>query len=90
MQHPNFPGAANIGFDLGNHLVAVGVGDIDRLIETGARDAWLRLRVQFDECDTLRCLLCLQGAIDDVLVQRLPPHTVAELKTWYQNHIADE
>ena len=90
MRHPKFPGAANIGLELGTRLLAVGIDSVERLEEVGAREAWLRLRVQFPECDEVVWLLALQGAIDDVLVPKLPAARVAELKRWHAVHCADE
>lgn len=90
MRHPKFTGAPNIGLDLGTQLMAVGIDSIERLEDVGAREAWLRLRVQFPERDNLRSLLALQGAIDDVLAPKLPAARVAELRHWYEVHLADE
>lgn len=90
MRHPKFTGAANIGFELGTQLLAVGIDSIERLEEVGAREAFLRLRVQFPDLDNVRCLLALQGAIDDVLAPKLPAARAAELRHWYAVHRADE
>lgn len=88
--HPRFAGAANVGYELGSQLLAVGIDSPERLAEVGPREAWLRLRVQFPGCNGLRTLLALQGAVDDLLVEQLSPHVVAELKTWRERHLADE
>jgi hypothetical protein len=81
---------ANIGLDLGGQLVAVGVDGFERLADLGAREAWLRLRVQFPQRGDLATLLALQGAIDDVLAPRLRAELRAELRAWFERHLADE
>jgi hypothetical protein len=89
MRHPRFPAAANIGLELGSQLAAVGVDSLDRLTDVGAREAWLRLRVQYPARGDLQSLLALQGAIDDVLVPKLPAPLVAELRHWWRSHTDD-
>lgn len=89
MRHPDFHGAPNIGLELGSNLQAVGIGDLDRLIEVGAREAWLRLRGQFPDCEKVACLLNLQAAILDVLTPRLPASVTAELRAWHAKYCDD-
>jgi hypothetical protein len=88
--HPSFSGAANITFELGGNLLAVGVSDLDRLVDLGAREAWLRLRTLFPQRGDLRTLLALQGAIEDQNIEQLEPGITHELRTWRQRHLADE
>jgi hypothetical protein len=90
MRHPHFPAAANIGYELGTQLVGVGIDGMERLADLGAREAWLRLRVQFPQRGDLATLLALQGAIDDVLAPRLSAQLTAELREWRKRHLADE
>ena len=90
MRHPHFQGAANIGYELGTQLVSVGIDSIERLEDLGAREVWLRLRVQFPQRGDLATLLALQGAIDDVLAPRLSAEVTAELRGWRKRHLADE
>ena len=89
MRHKSFPGAVNIGLELGTQLKHVGVDSIERLVELGAREAWLRLRVQYPLRGDLGTLLGLQGAIDDVLAAKLPAQVVAELRNWRTRHLND-
>lgn len=89
MRHPSFPAVANVDFELGGQLVAVGVESLERLCDLGAREAWLRLRGQFAGRDDARTLLRLQGAIDDVAVERLPAETAYELRRWLERYLAD-
>lgn len=90
MRHPDFGTAPNIDLGLGSQLKAVGIDSLDRLIEVGAREAWLRLRGQFPLRNNEQALLALQGAIDDVLVPRLPASVAAELRRWFAGQAEDE
>lgn len=88
--HPSFAQAPNIGFDLGYQLVAVGCDCYERLCDLGAREVWLRLRVQFPERNSLKTLLALHGAIEQVTVARMPPDMAADLRGWRERHLAGE
>ncbi|MBI2300436.1 MAG: TfoX/Sxy family DNA transformation protein [Armatimonadetes bacterium] len=85
-----FQGVPNIGFELGTQLVTVGIDSLERLVDVGAREAWLRLRVQHPGCNALRTLLALHGAIEDRPMDALAPHDVAELRAWRRNHLEGE
>ena len=85
-----FHGAPNIGFELGTQLLSVGIDGLERLADVGAKEAWLRLRVQFPGCNALRCLLALQGAVDDLHLDQMSAHQIAELRTWRLHHLNGE
>ncbi len=82
-------GAANLGFELVGQLQAVGVDSLDRLIDIGPREAWLRLRQQYPRRGTLKTLLALQGAVLDVEATFLPLHVVDDLRAWMARHADD-
>jgi len=83
-------GQANLGFELVTQLKAAGVESLERLETIGAKEAWLRLRLQFPRRGDLRTLLALQGAIDGVLIGHMSPEDVDVLRGWREQHLRDE
>ncbi len=83
-------GQANLGFELVAQLQAAGVDSMERLEAIGAKEAWLRLRLQFPRRGDLRTLLALQGAIEGVLIGHMTPEEVDVLRGWREHHLKDE
>ena len=75
----------NIGKKVEEQLVQVGVDSIDKLRETGAKSAWLKIQ-EIDESACIHRLLALEGAIRGVKKTMLPDEVKADLKEFYQWH----
>jgi len=82
-------GAANLGFELAGHLRSVGIDNLDRLCDVGAKEAWLRIRQAQPRRGNLATLLALHGAIEEVPVSKLTPEEVDALRTWMERHLTD-
>lgn len=75
----------NIGKKVEEQLVQVGIDSIDKLRETGAKSAWLKIQ-EIDESACIHRLLALEGAIWGVKKTMLPDEVKADLKEFYQWH----
>lgn len=75
----------NIGKKVEEQLVQVGIDSIDKLRETGAKSAWLKIQ-EIDESACIHRLLALEGAIRGVKKTMLPDEVKADLKEFYQWH----
>ena len=76
----------NIGPVLASNLRAAGIDTPEKLRETGAEEAWLRIRLQVDEGACLHQLQALAGAVAGVAKKDLPPERKAELKQFFHSH----
>ena len=74
----------NIGEKLTSQLVRVGIDDAQKLRETGAKEAWLKIRA-IDSSACYNRLCALQGAIQDVRWHDLELSIKEDLKTFYNN-----
>ncbi|MGN0352482.1 MAG: TfoX/Sxy family protein [Roseburia sp.] len=75
----------NIGKQVEEQLVQVGITTVDQLKETGAKAAWLRIQ-EVDESACIHRLMALEGAIQGVKKTLLPDEVKADLKKFYQEH----
>jgi len=74
----------NIGPKLAEHLTRAGIRTPDQLRQTGAEEAFLRIRTQVDATACLHELEALAGAVEGVRKSLLPPERKAELKAWFR------
>ena len=74
----------NIGPKLAGHLTQAGIGTPDQLRQTGAEEAFLRIRTKVDAAACLHELEALAGAAEGVRKSLLPPERKAELKAWFR------
>lgn len=65
----------NIGKKVEEQLVQVGIDSIDKLRETGAKSAWLKIQ-EIDESACIHRLLALEGAIRGVKKTMLPDEVI--------------
>ena len=75
----------NIGKQVEEQLVRVGISTADQLKETGAKQAWLRIQ-EVDESACIHRLMALEGAIRGVKKTLLPDDVKIDLKKFYQEH----
>ena len=74
----------NIGPKLSGHLTQAGIEDPDQLRQSGAEEAFLRIRTRVDATACLHELEALAGAVEGVRKSLLPPERKAELKAWFR------
>ncbi len=74
----------NVGPKLAEHLTRAGIETPERLRETGAEEAFLRIRTQVDPTACLHELEALAGAVEGVRKSQLSPERKAELKAWFR------
>ena len=72
------------GFSM-NELFARGIDSFDKLKETGAKAAWLKIQ-EIDESACINRLMALEGAIQGVKKTMLSDEVKADLKEFYQWH----
>lgn len=75
----------NIGEKVEEQLNAVGITTAERLVNTGAEQAWLKIQ-SIDKSACIHRLLALEGAIRGVKKTDLPAERKAELKEFYNSH----
>lgn len=75
----------NIGPVLCENLNKIGIETPEQLRQTGAEDAFLRIRTQVDGGACLHQLEALAGAVEGVRKSLLPPERKAELKAWFRS-----
>ena len=71
----------NIGREMARKLAAVGIDTPDKLREAGSTEAFFRLKVVFPEICLVH-LYALEGAVQDVELNSLPPDRKRELKAF--------
>ena len=69
----------NIGKEMERKLKAIGIGSAEELIQTGSKEAFLRLKVRFPNVCLVH-LYTLQGAIDGIEYNRLTDAVKRDLK----------
>ena len=74
----------NIGPVLAEHLQKSGVETPEQLLELGAEQAFLGIRLKVDAGACLHELEALAGAVAGVRKNQLSPARKAELKTWFR------
>ena len=75
----------NIGKTIEEQLMQVGIDSVDKLKETGAKAAWLKIQ-SIDESACINRLMALEGAIQGVKKTLLPDEVKSDLKEFYQWH----
>lgn len=75
----------NIGPVLAEELKQVGIDTPEALRETGAEEAWLRIRLRVDGGACLHKLQALAGAAAGIPKKELPPERKAELKAFFDS-----
>lgn len=74
----------NIGAIMEKRLAAVGIDDIETLMKTGSKAAFIKLRLL--EGDTCFCALCgLEGAIQGIRWHHLSSETKEDLKNFFNS-----
>jgi len=69
----------NIGKEMAKKLTSVGIESSEKLIEVGAKDAFLRIKQKYPNVCLVH-LYTLEGAIHDIEFNSLPEDTKKELK----------
>ncbi len=69
----------NIGKEMARKLTSVGIESSEKLIEAGAKDAFLRLKQKYPKVCLVH-LYTLEGAIHDIEFNSLSEDTKKELK----------
>jgi len=69
----------NIGKEMARRLTSVGIESSEKLIEVGAKDAFLRLKQKYPNVCLVH-LYTLEGAIHDTELNRLSEEKKKELK----------
>lgn len=75
----------NIGPKLADNLYRVGVDSPEKLRELGAREAFLRIRVQVDPTACFHQLTALAGAEAGIPKKALPQAEKAALRAFFDN-----
>lgn len=75
----------NIGAAVEEQLQQVGVTTGAQLKELGSRQAWLMIQ-SIDPSACIHRLYALEGAIEGVRKNQLPPEIKADLKAFYNAH----
>jgi DNA transformation protein len=74
----------NIGDIMEKRLANVGIYDVETLVKTGSKGAFIKLRML--EGDTCFCSLCgLEGAIQGIRWHHLSSETKEDLKNFFKN-----
>lgn len=71
----------NIGKELERKLKLTGIDSAEELISIGSKEAYFKLKLRFPEVCSVH-LYALQGAIDNIDYNRLPPETKKDLKAF--------
>jgi len=78
-------GLPNVGKVLEQNLLAVGIETPERLREVGAKEAFLRIRLQCDPGACLHMLYGLQGAVEGIPDRFLSDEKKQELKAFFRS-----
>lgn len=71
----------NIGRELARKLTAAGVDSPEKLAETGAKEAFFKMKVLYPNICLVH-LYALEGAVRDLEYNRIPEEVKAELKSF--------
>ncbi len=74
---------SNVGKVLEENLLAIGIETPEQLRHTGAKEAFLRIRLQCDPGACLHMLYGIQGAVLGIPDKLLPAETKQELKEFF-------
>lgn len=72
----------NIGSEMAKKLTAIGIDSAENLMETGAKQAFLRLKEAYPQVCLVH-LYALEGAILNIEFNHLPDAQKAECKAFY-------
>jgi DNA transformation protein len=72
----------NIGKVVEHQLIEVGIKTVKQLMETGSKQAWLRIK-EIDDSACINRLLALEGAIQGIRWHDLSESVKNELKDFY-------
>lgn len=75
----------NVGPVLAENLRKIGVDTPEQLRELGAKEAWLRIRLQVDDGACLHMLQGLEGAVEGVRKTQLSPEKKEELRVFFNS-----
>lgn len=75
----------NIGNKVEQQLNEVGIGTINQLIETGSRQAWLRIK-EIDDSACINRLYALEGAIQGIRWHDLSEASKEELREFFNTY----
>lgn len=75
----------NIGAKVEEQLNRVGILSYEDLSEIGAKKAWLEIQ-KIDETACINRLMALEGAVQGVKKNDLPPACKEDLKDFYREH----
>ena len=76
---PELTAMRNIGKEMARKLTTVGINSSEKLIEAGAKQAFLKLKVEYPKVCLVH-LYTLEGAISNTEYNRLPEDRKKELK----------
>ncbi|OPX44085.1 hypothetical protein CLHUN_18810 [Ruminiclostridium hungatei] len=79
----------NIGEAVEKQLNQVGITTCEQLKECGSKQAWLKIRL-IDSSACIHRLYALEGAIQGIRKNQLPPEIKAELKEFYMLYQPDK
>jgi DNA transformation protein len=75
-------GLPNIGKIMEKRLARIGINDVETLMKTGSKEAFIKLRsVEGDTCFSALC--GLEGAIQGIRWHKLSGETKKDLKTFF-------
>ena len=75
----NLTSMKNIGKEMANKLISVGIETKEKLIEIGSKDAFLKIKKMYSNVCLVH-LYTLEAAIQDIGLNQLPKEIKAELK----------
>ncbi len=75
----------NVGKVLEQNLNEIGIHTLEQLVETGSKEAFLRIRREVDTGACLHMLYGIQGAVEHVKYTQLSEETKKELKDFYNS-----
>ncbi len=77
----NLTSMKNIGKEMANKLINVGIESKEQLIEIGAKEAFLKIKKMFPNVCLVH-LYTLEAAIEDIELKQLPTSIKTELKSF--------
>lgn len=75
----------NIGKVLEKTLISAGVNSPEALKTVGAKEAFLKIRLQVDDTACLHVLYALEGAVQGIRYTQLSEKDLEELKVFYSS-----
>lgn len=76
----------NIGAVAAENLTKVGIETPEQLREVGAKEAWLRIKIQVDPGACLHMLQGLEGAVEGIPKKLLSTEKKAELNEFFKKY----